>query len=66
VLKAASTTITTVTLTANDSYGKMYSYDASSKDPASSYTLSFTGVAGEPSTGNIHTVMISNCQLPAK
>jgi hypothetical protein len=39
---------------------------ASSKDPASSYILSFTGVAGETSTDNIHTVMVSNYQLPAE
>jgi hypothetical protein len=42
----------------------MYSYDASAKAPASGYTLSFTGAAGETSHGNIHTVMVSNYQLP--
>jgi hypothetical protein len=66
VLKAGSTTITTVALTAGDSFGKMYSYDASAKAPASTYSISFTGAAGETSTGNIHVVMVSNYQLPAE
>jgi hypothetical protein len=65
VLKSGSTTLTTIALTAGDSFGKMYSYDSSAKDPASGYTLSFTGAAGETSRGNIHVVMVSNYQLPA-
>jgi hypothetical protein len=65
VLKSGSTTITTVTLAAGDSYGKMYSYDASAKAPASAYTITFTGIAGETSRGNIHAVMVGNYQLPA-
>jgi type V secretory pathway adhesin AidA len=64
VLKSGGTTITTITLTADDSFGKMYSYDMSSKSPASTYSISFTGAAGETSTGNIHVVMVSNYQLP--
>jgi hypothetical protein len=66
VLKAGSATLTTVTLTAGDSYGKMYSWDASSKAPASTYTITFTGIAGETSRGNIHTLMVGNYQLPAE
>jgi hypothetical protein len=66
VLKAGSTTITTVTLTAGDSWGTMYSYDASAKSPASAYTVTFTGAAGETSQGNIHGVMVSSYQLPAE
>lgn len=66
VLKAGSTTITTITLTAGDSFGKMYSYNASAKAPASTYSISFTGAAGEISHGNIHVVMVGNYQLPAE
>jgi hypothetical protein len=66
VLKVGSTTLTTVTLASGDSYGKMYSYDASSGDPASTYTITFTGIAGETSRGNIHVVMVGNYQLPAE
>jgi hypothetical protein len=65
VLKDGTTTLTTVTLLANDGYGKMYSYDASGATPASTFSLSFTGAAGELSTGNIHAVMVGNYQLPA-
>jgi hypothetical protein len=63
VLKAGSTTLATVTLTAGDSYGKMYSANVSSADPASTLSISFTGIGGETSSGNIHTVMVGNYQL---
>jgi hypothetical protein len=66
VLKSGSTTLTTVTLASGDSHGKMYSYDASGGDPASTYTITFTGAAGETSRGNIHAVMVGNYQLPAE
>jgi hypothetical protein len=66
VLKSGSTTLATVTLVAGDSYGKMYTADVSSGTPASIYSLSFTGVAGETSRGNIHAVMVGNYQLPAE
>jgi hypothetical protein len=66
VLKVGSTTLTTVTLTAGDSYGKMYTYDASAKAPASAYTITFTGAAGETSRGGIHIAMVGNYQLPAE
>jgi hypothetical protein len=66
VLKSGSTTLTTIALTAGDSFGKMYSYDASAKAPASAYTVSFTGAAGETSCGNIHAVLVGNYQLPAE
>ncbi|MDR1232902.1 MAG: hypothetical protein LBJ75_01400 [Puniceicoccales bacterium] len=66
ILKAGATTLATVTLTAGDSYGKMYSADVSSADPASTLSISFTGIGGETSSGNIHTVMVGNYQLPVE
>jgi hypothetical protein len=65
VLKSGSTTLATVTLGAGDSYGKMYSYDASSNGPASTDTITFTGIAREISRGNIPAVMVRNYELPA-